>query len=144
MNRARITTRPAAMREARRHYLAMSAGHTDWSFSSSVRIAWSKHRADTRATDFLMAEIAKTIGKHLAGAAVVAALTASVTPASGQVQNQSGWSAPSATGPAYGQQNDGTHWNTTESSGTTFYSDDRGKECWSQPSVTGGQFTSCR
>lgn len=99
MNRQPVTTRSRAMREARRHYLAMSAGHADWDFSSSLKIAWNKHRADTRSTDFLMGEIAKTIGKHLAAATVVAALTCGG--ASAQIADESGWSQPSVNGGEY-------------------------------------------
>jgi hypothetical protein len=141
MNRARITSRPAAMREARRHYLAMSAGHADWEFSSSLKIAWSKHRADTRATDFLMAEIAKTIGKHLAGATVAAAL--SCGGASAQVADESGWSQPSVNGGEYGQRRDGVQWQSRDVNGTNFYSDTTGKHCWTQSNGSGGSFTSC-
>jgi hypothetical protein len=84
------------------------------------------------------------IARHLTVAAIAGALTLCVNPSSAQVVNESGWSQPSATGDQYGQTESGTHWRTQNVGGTEFYSDDHGKECWSQPSVTGGTFTSCR
>ncbi len=68
MNRAPITSTGAAMREAHRHYRRMHASHPDWSISSSLRISWAKHRADTRNTDRRMSEIAAIIAGHVARA----------------------------------------------------------------------------
>lgn len=141
MNRARITTRPAAMHEAHRHFRSMRASHPEWAFNSSLRISWAKHHTDVRATDRLMEEIAHTIAKHLAGAAVVASL--SCTSASAQVADESGWSQPNVYGGESGQRQDGTQWQSRDVNGTNFYSDTTGKHCWTQSNGAGGTFTSC-